>query len=46
MSIYNAAWGVPLLFLLGAGLSFGVETPRRAAQACAIFTGLSFSLPR
>ena len=42
MSIYNAAWAIPLLFLLGAGLSFGVETPRRAAQACAIFTGLSF----
>lgn len=42
MSIYNAAWGIPLLFLLGAGLSFGVETPRRAAQACAVFTGLSF----
>ena len=42
MSIYNAAWGIPLLFLLGAGLSFGVETPRRAAQACAVFTGISF----
>jgi NADH-quinone oxidoreductase subunit L len=42
VSIYNAAWGIPLLFLLGAGLSFGVETSRRAAQACAVFTGLSF----
>jgi NADH-quinone oxidoreductase subunit L len=42
VTIYNAGWAIPLLFLLGAGLSFGVETPRRAAQACAIFTGLSF----
>jgi len=42
VAIYNAAWGIPLLFLLGAGLSFGVETPRRAAQSCVVFTGMSF----
>jgi NADH:ubiquinone oxidoreductase subunit 5 (subunit L)/multisubunit Na+/H+ antiporter MnhA subunit len=42
MAIYNAAWAIPLLPLLGALLSFGVETQRRAAQLCAAFTGLSF----
>ncbi len=42
MSIYNAAWAIPLLPLLGALTSFGLETQRRAAQVCAAFTGLSF----
>ena len=42
MAIYNAAWAIPFLPLLGALLSLGVETQRRAAQLCAFFTGLSF----
>ncbi len=42
MSIYNAAWAIPLLPLLGALGSLGVETQRRAAQLCVFFTGLSF----
>ncbi len=42
MSIYNAAWAIPLLPLLGALTSFGVETQRRAAQVCVAATGLSF----
>ncbi len=42
MSIYNATWAIPLLFLVGAGLSFGVETQRRAAQVCVFFSGLAF----
>lgn len=42
MSIYNAAWAIPLLPLLGALISFGVETQRRAAQVCVVFAGLSF----
>jgi NADH:ubiquinone oxidoreductase subunit 5 (subunit L)/multisubunit Na+/H+ antiporter MnhA subunit len=42
MAIYNAAWAIPLLPLLGALLSFGIETQRRAAQLCVAFSGLSF----
>ena len=42
MTIYNATWAIPALFLLGAGLSFGVETQRRAAQLCVFFSGLAF----
>ena len=42
MAIYNAAWAIPLLPLLGALLSFGVETQRRAAQLCVVLSGLSF----
>src|ERR1700689_1755508 len=42
MSIYNAAWAIPLLPLLGALGSLGVETQRRAAQLCVFFTSLSF----
>jgi NADH-quinone oxidoreductase subunit L len=42
MAIYNAAWAIPLLPLLGALLSFGVETQRRAAQLCVFFSGLAF----
>jgi NADH:ubiquinone oxidoreductase subunit 5 (subunit L)/multisubunit Na+/H+ antiporter MnhA subunit len=42
VSIYNAAWAIPLLPLLGALGSLGVETQRRAAQLCVFFTGLSF----
>ncbi len=42
MAIYNAAWAIPFLPLLGALLSLGVETQRRAAQLCVFFTGLSF----
>jgi NADH:ubiquinone oxidoreductase subunit 5 (subunit L)/multisubunit Na+/H+ antiporter MnhA subunit len=42
LAIYNAAWAIPLLPLLGALLSFGVETQRRAAQMCVVFSGLSF----
>jgi NADH-quinone oxidoreductase subunit L len=41
LAIYNAAWAIPLLPLLGALLSFGVETQRRAAQLCVVFSGLS-----
>ena len=36
MSIYNAAWAIPLLPLLGALGSLGVETQRRAAQLCVV----------
>jgi len=42
MAIYNAAWAIPFLPLLGAIFSLGVETQRRAAQLCVFFTGLSF----
>ena len=42
MAIYNAAWAVPLLPLLGALASLGVETQRRAGQLCVAFSGLSF----
>jgi NADH:ubiquinone oxidoreductase subunit 5 (subunit L)/multisubunit Na+/H+ antiporter MnhA subunit len=42
VSIYNATWAIPVLFLLGAGLSFGVETQRRAAQLCVLLSGLAF----
>jgi NADH:ubiquinone oxidoreductase subunit 5 (subunit L)/multisubunit Na+/H+ antiporter MnhA subunit len=42
LTIYNAAWAIPLLPLLGALLSFGVETQRRAAQLCVVLSGLSF----
>ena len=42
MAIYNAAWAIPFLPLLGALVSLGVETQRRAAQLCVFFTGLSF----
>ncbi len=44
MAIYNAAWAIPLLPLLGALLSFGVETQRRAAQLCVVLSGLSFAV--
>jgi NADH-quinone oxidoreductase subunit L len=44
MAIYNAAWAIPLLPLLGALGSLGVETQRRAAQLCVFFTGLSFAV--
>ena len=42
MGIYNAAWAIPFLPLLGGLFSLGVETQRRAAQLCVFFTGLSF----
>jgi NADH-quinone oxidoreductase subunit L len=42
MAIYNAAWAIPFLPLLGALGSLGVETQRRAAQLCVAFSGLSF----
>jgi NADH-quinone oxidoreductase subunit L len=42
MAIYNAAWAIPFLPLLGALASLGVETQRRAAQLCVFFSGLSF----
>ena len=42
MGIYNAAWAIPFLPLLGALGSLGVETQRRAAQLCVAFSGLSF----
>ena len=42
MSIYNAAWAIPLLPLLGALGSLGVETQRSAAQLCVFFSGLAF----
>ena len=41
MAIYNAAWAIPLLPLLGAMLSFGVEPQRRAAQLCVFFSGVA-----
>jgi NADH:ubiquinone oxidoreductase subunit 5 (subunit L)/multisubunit Na+/H+ antiporter MnhA subunit len=42
VAIYNAAWAIPFLPLLGALGSLGVETQRRAAQLCVAFSGLSF----
>jgi NADH:ubiquinone oxidoreductase subunit 5 (subunit L)/multisubunit Na+/H+ antiporter MnhA subunit len=42
MGIYNAAWAIPFLPLLGALASLGVETQRRAAQLCVLFSGMSF----
>ena len=42
MPIYNAAWAIPLLPLLGALASLGAESQRRAAQLCVAFSGLSF----
>jgi NADH-quinone oxidoreductase subunit L len=44
VAIYNAAWAIPLLPLLGALLSFGVETQRRAAQVCVVLSGVSFAV--
>jgi len=42
LAIYNAAWAIPLLPLLGALGSLAIETQRRAAQLCVAFSGLSF----
>ena len=42
MAIYNAAWAIPFLPLLGALMSLGLETQRRAAQLCVAFSGMSF----
>jgi NADH:ubiquinone oxidoreductase subunit 5 (subunit L)/multisubunit Na+/H+ antiporter MnhA subunit len=42
VGIYNAAWAIPFLPLLGALASLGVETHRRAAQLCVAFSGASF----
>jgi NADH-quinone oxidoreductase subunit L len=42
VGIYNAAWAIPFLPLLGALASLGVETQRRAAQLCVVFSGTSF----
>jgi NADH-quinone oxidoreductase subunit L len=42
VGIYNAAWAIPFLPLLGALVSLGIETNRRAAQLCVLFTGMSF----
>ena len=36
VAIYNAAWAIPFLPLLGALASLGVETQRRAAQLCVV----------
>src|ERR1700736_217341 len=44
MGIYNLAWFVVALPLLGAGASFLAETQRRAAQICVAFSGLGFLL--
>jgi NADH-quinone oxidoreductase subunit L len=44
LTIYNAAWAIPLLPLLGALGSLAVETQRRAAQLCVVFSGLSFAV--
>jgi NADH-quinone oxidoreductase subunit L len=44
VAINNAAWAIPLLPLLGALLSFGVETQRRAAQVCVVLSGVSFAV--
>jgi NADH-quinone oxidoreductase subunit L len=41
VAIYNAAWAIPFLPLLGALGSLGVETQRRAAQLCVALSGLS-----
>ncbi len=42
MNLYNAAWAIPLLFLIGGVGSLGVETHRRAAQLCVFFSALAF----
>jgi NADH-quinone oxidoreductase subunit L len=42
LAIYNAAWAIPLLPLLGALASLGAESQRRAAQLCVACSGLSF----
>ena len=44
MGIYNLAWFVVVLPLLGALASFLAETQRRAAQICVAFSGLGFLL--
>jgi NADH-quinone oxidoreductase subunit L len=41
VNLYNAAWAIPLLFLLGGLGSLGVETHRRAAQLCVFFSALA-----
>ena len=42
--MYNIAWFIVVLPLLGALTSFLAETQRRAAQICVAFTGLSLIL--
>ena len=44
MGIYNVAWALVLLPLFGAAISFLAESPRRAAQACAVSSVLAFLL--
>jgi NADH-quinone oxidoreductase subunit L len=44
MAIYNLAWFVVVLPLVGAAASFLAETQRRAAQICVGFMGLAFVL--
>ena len=41
MGIYNSAWALLLLPLLGVGISMLAETPRRAAQACVVSSVLA-----
>ncbi|MBV8444342.1 MAG: hypothetical protein JOZ92_00340 [Candidatus Dormibacteraeota bacterium] len=44
MGIYNLAWGVVLLPLLGTLASLLAETPRRAVQVCVAFSGAGLLL--
>ena len=44
MAVYNVVWGVVLLPIAGAILSFLAETPRRAAQTCFAASILAFLL--
>jgi NADH:ubiquinone oxidoreductase subunit 5 (subunit L)/multisubunit Na+/H+ antiporter MnhA subunit len=44
MAVYNVAWAVVLLPLVGAALSFLAESPRRAAQTCVVTSVLTLIL--
>ena len=44
MAVYNVTWAVLVLPIAGAGISFLAETPRRAAQVCAVFSVLTLIL--
>ncbi len=44
MAVYNVAWFVVVLPLLGALTSFMAETQRRAAQVCIVVSGMTFVL--
>lgn len=42
--ILNLSWAIALLPLVGVGVSFLAETPRRAAQVNVFFTALAFAV--